>query len=373
MTPIAPYQDLIDHHVRRTIRKGARAILRHTSPGGLAAWARVLTWNLFTAPARRRTLERPDRPIPRMILASITQACNLQCPGCFAKALKRDRSSAMDPVLLDRVCKGALDCGIPFVFILGGEPFTHPIFFDAAARYSPLLFPVITNGLLVDQAMVDRLAQHRNIIPIFSIEGGSHHTDTRRGTGVHGRVGEAIRALRRRRGLCGVSVTVTSANLDTVLDDSFIAHQRDLGVSLFLFAEYEDVDGTNPGLCLDPDQKSTLLARVDKLAAIPDTVVVSFPGNEEAYGGCLAAGRGFIHIDADGSLEPCPMAPFSDVSLRTHSLIDALDSRFLRAIRDEHPLLTVDNGVCALWRHKDRTRELMDNAIAAAGTHMPVR
>ena len=31
----------------------------------------------------------------------------------------------------------------------------------------------------------------------------------------------------------------------------------------------------------------------------------SVPGDEKKFGGCLSAGRGFVHISVSGDLEPC--------------------------------------------------------------------
>ena len=36
---------------------------------------------------------------------------------------------------------------------------------------------------------------------------------------------------------------------------------------------------------------------------------VNVPGDEKDFGGCLSAGRGFVHVSAEGDLEPCPFAP----------------------------------------------------------------
>ena len=76
-------------------------------------------------------------------------------------------------------------------------------------------------------------------------------------------------------------------------------------------------------------------------------------GDEEQFGGCLAAGRGFVHIGPDGSLEPCPFAPYSDTSVADTPLKDALASRLLRAIRDNHAELKETRGGCALWRKRE--------------------
>jgi MoaA/NifB/PqqE/SkfB family radical SAM enzyme len=45
---------------------------------------------------------------------------------------------------------------------------------------------------------------------------------------------------------------------------------------------------------------------------------------EEEMGGCLASGRGFVYISAQGDFEPCPFAPYSDTNLKENCLKDAL-------------------------------------------------
>ncbi len=75
---------------------------------------------------------------------------------------------------------------------------------------------------------------------------------------------------------------------------------------------------------------------------------IAFPGDEEAYGGCLAAGRGFIHINPEGNLEPCPFAPYTDTNLTNLPLREALNSQLLKTIRENHDQLTETRGGCAL-------------------------
>ncbi|HRY81553.1 MAG TPA: radical SAM protein, partial [Spirochaetia bacterium] len=76
---------------------------------------------------------------------------------------------------------------------------------------------------------------------------------------------------------------------------------------------------------------------------------VILPGDEEDYGGCLAAGRGFLHLSPEGALEACPFAPYSDTGVSDRSLREALDSPLLAAIRARHSDLTETKGGCALW------------------------
>jgi MoaA/NifB/PqqE/SkfB family radical SAM enzyme len=77
------------------------------------------------------------------------------------------------------------------------------------------------------------------------------------------------------------------------------------------------------------------------------------PGDEKDFGGCLSAGRGFVHVSAEGNLEPCPFAPYSDINLKNTSLKDGLQSKFLQTIRDSEDQLGESGGSCALWAKRE--------------------
>jgi MoaA/NifB/PqqE/SkfB family radical SAM enzyme len=107
------------------------------------------------------------------------------------------------------------------------------------------------------------------------------------------------------------------------------------------------VPGTE-NLVLTHEQKKTLQAVISVFSQKYAALFIGFPGDEETYGGCLAAGRGFVHVSPSGDLEPCPAAPISDANLAAVPLKEALQSRLLGRIRDEHTLLSETSGGCAL-------------------------
>ena len=88
-------------------------------------------------------------------------------------------------------------------------------------------------------------------------------------------------------------------------------------------------------------------------------IFLSFPGDEEAMGGCLASGRGFFHINAFGAAEPCPVSPFSDRSLKNHSLKEALNSPLFIRLRNSGVQEISHNGGCALFGQEDRIKEML--------------
>jgi len=160
----------------------------------------------------------------------------------------------------------------------------------------------------------------------------------------------AAAGLRRRGAPFGLSVTLTSRNADLALSDAFLERVAALGASVLFMIEFVPVRPGTEALVLEPRQKA-LLDDASRFERRP-FMTVSLPGDEEAFGGCLAAGRGFIHLADDGALEACPFAPFSDSNAGSAGLAAALDSPMMRDIRARHSELTETKGGCALWNKK---------------------
>ncbi len=119
------------------------------------------------------------------------------------------------------------------------------------------------------------------------------------------------------------------------------------------------VDEQSEHLVLQSAQRDILIHKVNYFKKCFNAVFFAFPGDEEKTGGCLAAGRGFIHVNAQGKVEPCPFAPFSDMQITSVSLIDALQSKVMTMIRENHHLLTETNGGCALWANKEIVKDMI--------------
>jgi len=94
-----------------------------------------------------------------------------------------------------------------------------------------------------------------------------------------------------------------------------------------------------------------------------DLLLVSFPGDENRSGGCLAAGRGFFHINAAGGAEPCPFSPYSDSSVADTSLRMALQSPLFQALRQQGNLVQDHIGGCVLFEQEERVRRLVKESV----------
>ena len=347
--------------VESLVRDALRAT-RH-NPRQSAFFARfALAAN--AAQKRRQRHFEAGRHVPAFLIASITTACNLHCAGCYARANHTCTDGAASDLLTaedwDRIFSEAEEIGVSFLLLAGGEPLLRQDVLDRAAAHPNLLFPVFTNGTLFSGDRMTRFARNRNLVPILSIEGDAARTDARRGPGTYARLRETMAELQQNQILFGVSVTVTTENLAEVTGETFLALLRDAGCRLVFFVEYVPADGVSRELAPTDRERAILQSRLEDLRGGGDPMLyLSFPGDELASGGCLAAGRGFFHINPRGGAEPCPFSPYSDVNVKEAGLLGALDSPLFRALTAEDFLRQPHDGGCALFGKEEQVRQLL--------------
>jgi MoaA/NifB/PqqE/SkfB family radical SAM enzyme len=331
-----------------------------SSPGRAWYFLKVLAWQIQAARLRSRWA-RAGLHVPPIAIFSITNRCNLRCKGCYAQAIRDDAPDELHSADLRRIISEGASLGISFFVIAGGEPLTRPEILDITREFPRVVFLLITNGLLLDQALIARLGRQRNTVPVLSIEGNRVDTDERRGRGVHERLQARMGELRRARVFFSLSLTVTRANFDTVADETFVKSAIQEGCRLFFFLEYTPIRAGTDEWVITDEQRQRMKAIVQSFrrsSSFP-AVFVAVPWDEEQTGGCLAAGRGFVHISATGDLEPCPFVPYSDTSLKDLPLRDALASRFLLALRENHAEFAETEGGCSLWKQREKLRALL--------------
>jgi len=302
---------------------------------------------------RRTRWERRGVHVPPYMIASVTGQCTMQCAHCYAKDLPRRQGTEMTSSEWQAVFCQAKELGIGIIFIAGGEPFMRTDVIEVMARFPGTLFPVFTNGMLLKGSMMNMLRRHRHILPVVSLEGPHAYTDARRGDGCFQSVTALMQELHRQGIVFGASLTVTRANFTEVTGEGFVRSLIAQGARALFFVEYVPVSRDTEHLVITAEQRRFLSVIRDTHPAGRDGLLVAFPGNEEIYDGCLAAGRGFIHIAPQGDVEPCPFAPFSDTNVKAMPLRDALRSEFLGKIREKHSLLSEREGGCALWKNRE--------------------
>jgi len=296
---------------------------------------------------RRAAAERRGASVPALLIASVTRRCNLDCAGCYSKQLRPASDLAPTELSDDRFMElfaEAIDLGVGVIMIAGGEPLLRRTLLERLSALRGIIIPVFTNGTLLDGSMSSLFG--KTLFPVFSIEGDEAFTSERRGIGVHQAALIRARAIRDSGGLFGISVTVSSRNAHNALSQQFLSRVGEIGASALFLVEFVPVAPGSDHLVLSDEQRAALNDE-SRSEGLPYPVI-RLPGDEEAYGGCLAAGRGFVHIAPEGALEACPFAPFSDSDAGSVGLAAALDSPLMRAIRERHHELTETRGGCAL-------------------------
>lgn len=306
---------------------------------------------------KRLAHERAGRHIPAFLISSLTSACNLTCKGCYARANGTCCDAPQKPLLTAAEWGGlfrqAAELGVSFNLLAGGEPMLRRDVLEEAARVESITFPVFTNGTLIDDEYLAFLDTHRNLVPILSMEGGEARTDARRGGGMHQKLLAVMDRLNARGILYGVSLTVTRENLAELVSGEFLSMLEARGCRLAFYIEYVPIDQSTRALALTGDETALLARTLDALRlSRPGMAYLSFPGDEQFLGGCLAAGRGFFHINPYGAAEPCPFSPYSDRSLRDVTLLEALSSPFFRRLQEDRLVGGEHDGGCALFAHE---------------------
>lgn len=319
---------------------------------------------LLKSAATRERHEKNGQHIPPFLIASVASQCNLRCAGCYARAGGGCSQSAAQDDLTDaqwhRIFLEAADVGISFILLAGGEPLMRRDILDRAAQCKSIIFPIFTNGTLLDDAYITLFDENRHLIPVMSIEGNETATDLRRGTGVYGSILTAMDALAERKILFGASITVTRENMAAVTDSQFIQDLRTKGCGVLIYVEYVPAEKGTEHLALASEEMRALQACMAvRKAEFSDMVILSFPGDEAAMGGCLASGRGFFHINAQGGAEPCPFSPFAGLNLRTASILEVLASDYFASLRGLAMAQGPHTGGCVLFEQESAVRTLL--------------
>lgn len=344
------YIDLLNESLRIFFKDALRVTLK--DPRQAFFFFRTIRWQTKAARVRS-SWKRQGIHVPPIMIFSITNRCNLRCKGCYAQALRPSSQTEMSEDKIRSIFAEAKELGISFAVLAGGEPLVRPEILDITRGFPEIISLLFTNGLLIDEELLMRFREQRHVVPVISLEGYEEDTDGRRGQGVYEHLQRIITKLNNNGIFFSVSLTVTRSNLATVTDEQFIQHLIGLGCKLFFFVEYTPIREGTDGWVITDEQRASISRVMNSLRLKYPAVFVAVPGDEEEFGGCLAAGRGFVHISAEGDLEACPFAPYSDTNLRDSSLKEALQSELLKIIRQNSEQLEEGEGGCALWDKRE--------------------
>jgi uncharacterized protein len=279
----------------------------------------------------------------------VTEDCNLKCPYCYVRQRPRTMSLEVAHRAVDRLVEAARKHGYKTLRLkyAGGEPTLAFPLIQATHAYAvrqtigtdlELEEVLLTNGAAVSSPVLAFCAR-AGIELMVSLDGDAATHDriraSRNGRSTHALVINTIdRAI--ARGLAPtISITLSSLNLDGVLEAVHFALIRDLPFNLNFYRECVGADAEGPALLMpDPDEL------VDTMRAIFD-LVSAYPAYPRQLAGILdrarmdrphtaacSAGRDYMVIDPEGRVAACQMLleePWTD--LEDDAPLDTLRER----------------------------------------------
>jgi len=315
--------------------------------------------------------------VPSTLIISITPRCNLNCEGCYASSagnIKRRKSvknktQAKTPLNREqwrKVIKEAGELGIFVNIIAGGEPFLFPELIELCEEFKDQAFVIFTNGTALTQADYNFLKRSTNLAIIVSIEGSSEFTNKRRGSGVYEKALNTIKNLDQIGVPTGISATITRMNFRYWMNPENIDNLIKQNIRILFLIEYipqtplpqTKTESTDHPLLLKPEERRKFRAQIIKIRSTKPIFIIHSPGDEEYFGGCVSAGRGFAHVTPAGDLTPCPVSNIATHNLINSTLREGLASPLFKEICKNEHLLETEGMPCALFAHPEEVSAL---------------
>ena len=344
-----------------------RRILNGTDPGEIKTLLVnfFINANLSGFKEVEKNREKYGCNIPWAILLDPTSACNLHCTGCWAAEYGNRLNLSFDEID-SIICQGKA-LGIYMYIYTGGEPLVRKAdILKLCEKHNDCVFLAFTNATLIDEAFADEMLRVRNFVPAISLEGFEEATDGRRGDGVYQKVISAMKLLREKKLLFGISACYTRDNYESITSEPFYDSLIEMGAAFIWYFHYMPVgNDATPELLPTPEQRMGMVERIRRYRATKPLFAMDFQNDAEYVGGCIAGGRRYLHINANGDVDPCVFIHYSDSNIREKTLLEALQSPMMMEYHNGQPFNDNMYKPCPMLENPEKLREM----VARSGAH----
>ena len=303
--------------------------------------------------------------IPWAILMDPTSACNLRCTGCWAAEYGHQLNMTLEE--LDSIIRQGKKLGTYLYIYSGGEPLVRKNDLIRLCQMHPdCVFLAFTNATLIDEEFADEMLRVKNFVPAISVEGFEEETDFRRGQGTYRKVMDAMSLLKRKKLPFGVSCCYTSKNVDVIGSEEYFDSMVEWGAKFAWFFTYMPVGvDAVPELMATAEQREAMYERIRAYRSTKPLFTMDFWNDGEYVQGCIAGGRRYLHINANGDIEPCAFIHYADSNIREKTLLEALQSPLFLTYHDNQPFHENHLRPCPVLDNPGRLTEM----VAQSGAH----
>ena len=338
-----------------------RHLLREVDPEVLKTMAVnfFINANILGWPIQEKLRKKYNCNIPWAILLDPTSACNLHCTGCWAAEYGNKLNLSFEEI--DDIIRQGKELGVYMYIYTGGEPLTrkHDLI-RLCEKHSDCIFLCFTNATLIDEAFADEMLRVKNFVPAISLEGDEAATDGRRGQGVYQKVRAAMDLLRRKKLLYGISSCYTSANWEAISSEEYYDSLIEMGAYFIWFFHYMPVgNDAAPELMPTAAQRREVYHRIRHLRSAKPLFAMDFQNDAEYVEGCIAGGRRYLHINANGDVDPCVFIHYSDSNIRQKTLLECLRAPLFQAYHDGQPFNENMLRPCPMLENPEKLRAII--------------
>ena len=343
-----------------------RHIIRDVDPEVVKTFAVnfFINANLISGPIQDEMRAKYNCNIPWAILLDPTSACNLHCVGCWAAEYGNKLNLSFDEI--DDIIRQGKEMGVYMYIYTGGEPLMRKKdLIRICEKHDDCIFLTFTNGTLIDEAFADEMLRVKNFVPAISLEGFGEATDSRRGQGVYEKVLKAMKILHERKLVYGISCCYTSANYDAITSEEYWDMMIENGAYFVWYFHYMPVgNDASPELLPTQEQRDTFFRRIRDYRSRKPLFARGFQNDAEFVGGCIAGGRSYLHINANGDADPCVFIHYSDSNIREKSLLDVMRSPLFMAYHEGQPFNENMLRPCPMLENPTKLRAIVEKTGA---------
>ena len=278
--------------------------------------------------------------IPWLVLMDPTSACNMHCKGCWAAEYGHALNLTYEE--MDKVLTEGKEYGLHACLFTGGEPLLRQKdIFRLCEKHKDIAFHAFTNGTLIDDNFCKEMLRVGNFFVSVSIEGFENANDGRRGEGHYAKALAAMDLMHSYHIPFGVSICYTSKNYMDVTSDEFLDMLISKGCYFAWYFHYMPVGmNASTDLLLNPEQRTYMKNRIREIRGMEggkEIFAIDFQNDGEFTNGCVAGGRLYCHINANGDVEPCVFIHYSSANIKEKSFIECLQQPLFLAYHDNQP------------------------------------
>ena len=281
--------------------------------------------------------------------------CILMDPGAYNPNTRVERfeSDYKRPSYLtyediDSIMTQGKDLGIHFYLFSGSEPLLRKTdLFKLAKKHFDCMIHIFTNGKYIDQRFCDDVKECGNIILSLNIGGtmvGSQYVSE---SGFTPSMLGTMELMKRNKLAFGATLCWTEKNYKELISEEFIDTLIDKGCLWSWYYHYiPSSKNADVSFLPSPEHRAFMFKKIREMRDDENGKLlfpIDFHRDSEYFGGCMAGGKNYLHINSCGDVEPCVFIHFSSSNIHSDTLLESLKQPLFKAFKQSSDTNVKDN------------------------------